>query len=228
MHRFQNGQYHCRSASAARIRRSLTSSPRRSLPVPFLTESFCVKNAASDPAICRATGSIVAAQYGRAGAGATEHRPQHRRRCWKRPTRSRASRETGLTGRIGHAMIPGMIARGRRPPCRDEAEARRPGLLEPDRPELPGIKGLCTQVTAFMDQPSHATGSHQTSAADMEGIVFVGVPHHERRRRFRRGPHRRAGPLPRPGTQPVAISSRPAKASPGGWSSSAIKAPPTE
>jgi Mycobacterial methylenetetrahydrofolate reductase len=86
------------------------------------------------------------------------------------------SAETGLEGRIRHVMIPGMIAE----------EDDRPVPMKPKidvlefwsmlRPELPGVKGLCTQVTAFMDEPSLRQRLTDLRAAGMEGVVFVGVP----------------------------------------------------
>ena len=82
--------------------------------------------------------------------------------------------ESGLEGRIGHVMIPGMIAE----------EDDRPVEMKPKldvldfwsiiKPELPGVNGLCTQVTAFMDEPSLRQRLTDLSAAGMDGIVFVG------------------------------------------------------
>jgi len=84
--------------------------------------------------------------------------------------------EYGLDGRIRHVMIPGMIAE----------EDDRPVAMKPKldvlefwsiiKPELPGVNGLCTQVTAFMDEPSLRTRLTELCAAGMEGVVFVGVP----------------------------------------------------
>src|SRR5215218_2830862 len=64
----------------------------------------------------------------------------------------RCSAEAGLEGRIRHVMIPGMI----------EEDDDRPIEMKPKmdvldfwttiRPELSGVNGLCTQVTAFMDK----------------------------------------------------------------------------
>jgi hypothetical protein len=86
------------------------------------------------------------------------------------------SAEAGIEGRIGHVMIPGMIAE----------DDDRPVAMKPKRdvlefwsvikPELPGVKGLCTQVTAFMDEPSLRQRLDDLGAAGMEGVVFVGVP----------------------------------------------------
>jgi hypothetical protein len=89
---------------------------------------------------------------------------------------TRFSAETGLDGQIGHVMIPGMIAE----------EDDRPVEMKPKldvldfwsliKPVLPTVKGLCTQVTAFMDEPSLRQRLTQLGAAGFEGIVFVGVP----------------------------------------------------
>jgi hypothetical protein len=84
--------------------------------------------------------------------------------------------EYGLDGRIRHVMIPGMIAE----------EDDRPVPMKPKldvldfwsiiKPELPGVNGLCTQVTAFMDELSLRARLTELCAAGMEGVVFVGVP----------------------------------------------------
>jgi methylenetetrahydrofolate reductase-like protein len=83
---------------------------------------------------------------------------------------------SGLEGRIGHVMIPGIIAE----------EDDRPIEMKPKRdvldfwsiikPELLGTRGLCTQVTAFMDEQSLSRRLADLGAAGIEGIVFVGVP----------------------------------------------------
>jgi hypothetical protein len=88
----------------------------------------------------------------------------------------RYSAEFGLDGRIRHVMIPGMIAE----------EDDRPVAMKPKldvlefwsiiKPELPGCNGLCTQVTAFMDEPSLRQRLTDLCAAGMDGVVFVGVP----------------------------------------------------
>lgn len=86
------------------------------------------------------------------------------------------SAETGIEGRIGHVMIPGMIAE----------EGDRPVEMKPKldvlefwsiiKPQLPVVHGLCTQVTAFMDEPSLRRRLTDLLTAGIEGIVFVGVP----------------------------------------------------
>ncbi len=88
----------------------------------------------------------------------------------------RYSAESGLDGRIRHVMIPGMIAEDD-----DRPVPMKPKLDVLDfwsiiKPELPGINGLCTQVTAFMDEPALRRRLTDLTDAGMEGVVFVGVP----------------------------------------------------
>jgi Mycobacterial methylenetetrahydrofolate reductase len=84
--------------------------------------------------------------------------------------------EVGLAGRIGHVMIPGMI----------DEDGDRPVEMKPKmdvldfwqliRPELPGMHGLCTQVTSFLDQEALGRRLAVLQDADFHGIAFVGVP----------------------------------------------------
>ncbi|MCB0949563.1 MAG: hypothetical protein KDB44_09855 [Mycobacterium sp.] len=88
----------------------------------------------------------------------------------------RCSAEAGLAGRVRHVMIPGMI----------EEDGDRPIEMKPKldvldfwsmiKPELPGINGLCTQVTAFMDEPALRTRLSALRDSGFDGIAFVGVP----------------------------------------------------
>ncbi|MDA4108414.1 mycobacterial-type methylenetetrahydrofolate reductase [Mycolicibacterium holsaticum] len=88
----------------------------------------------------------------------------------------RYSAQTGLDGRIGHVMIPGMI----------EEDDDRPVEMKPKldvldfwsvlKPELPGVNGLCTQVTSFLDEPALRQRLAELSGAGFDGIAFVGVP----------------------------------------------------
>ena len=88
----------------------------------------------------------------------------------------RCSAETGLEGRIGHVMIPGMI----------EEDSDRPIEMKPKmdvldfwsiiKPELGAMRGLCTQVTAFLDEPTLRRRLTDLSGAGFDGIAFVGVP----------------------------------------------------
>ena len=89
---------------------------------------------------------------------------------------ARISAESGLAGRIKHVMIPGMI----------DEDDDRPVPMKPKldvleywsliQPELPGLRGLCTQVTAFMDEAALGERLTTLGGAGFEGIVFVGVP----------------------------------------------------
>jgi hypothetical protein len=88
----------------------------------------------------------------------------------------RCAAEAGLEGRIRHVMIPGMI----------EEDDDRPLEMKPKmdvldfwtiiKPELPGVNGLCTQVTAFMDEPTLRQRLADLSDAGFDGMAFVGVP----------------------------------------------------
>ena len=86
------------------------------------------------------------------------------------------SADFGLDGLIGHLMMPGLI----------EEEDDRPIEMKPKldvldfwsiiKPELPGIRGLCSQVTAFMDEQALRQRLGELVGAGIDGIVFVGVP----------------------------------------------------
>lgn len=88
----------------------------------------------------------------------------------------RLAAESGIDGRIRHVLMPGMI----------EEEDDRPVEMKPKldvldfwsmiKPQLPGVRGLCTQVTAFMDEPALRRRLTDLGTAGIEGIVFVGVP----------------------------------------------------
>lgn len=88
----------------------------------------------------------------------------------------RYSSESGLDGRIRHVMIPGMIAEDD-----DRPVPMKPKLDVLDfwsiiKPQLPGMRGLCTQVTAFTDEAALGVRLAELTEAGMEGVVFVGVP----------------------------------------------------
>ncbi|OBK87801.1 hypothetical protein A5649_17210 [Mycolicibacter heraklionensis] len=86
------------------------------------------------------------------------------------------SAQAGIAGRIGHVMIPGLI-----PEDDDRPIEMKPKLDVPDfwsiiRPELPGVHGLCTQVTAFLDESALRTRLASLRQVGFDGIIFVGVP----------------------------------------------------
>ncbi|ATA28496.1 hypothetical protein MLM_2011 [Mycobacterium lepraemurium] len=88
----------------------------------------------------------------------------------------RHSAESGLDGRIRHVMIPGIIAEDDDRPIPMKPKLDVLDFWSVVKPELPGIKGLCTQVTAFMDEQSLHGRLTELCSAGMEGVVFVGVP----------------------------------------------------
>lgn len=88
----------------------------------------------------------------------------------------RYSAESGLDGRIRHVMIPGMIAEDDDRPVAMKQKFDVLDFWSIIAPELPGLRGLCTQVTAFMDEGSLRQRLTDLRAAGMEGVVFVGVP----------------------------------------------------
>jgi Mycobacterial methylenetetrahydrofolate reductase len=86
------------------------------------------------------------------------------------------SADSGLNGRIRHVMIPGMIAEDDDRPVPMQPKLDVLEFWSIIKPELPGLSGLCTQVTAFMDEPALHQRLSDLRAAGMEGVVFVGVP----------------------------------------------------
>jgi hypothetical protein len=86
------------------------------------------------------------------------------------------SQQFGIDGRIGHMMIPGLIAEEDDRPVEMKPKLDVPEFWSAIKPELPGVKGLCTQVTAFMDELVLRERLTTLSAAGIEGVIFVGVP----------------------------------------------------
>jgi hypothetical protein len=88
----------------------------------------------------------------------------------------RFSEEAGLDGRIRHVMIPGMIAEEDDRPVEFKPKLDVLEFWSIIKPELPGVSGLCSQVTPFMDKPSLRQRLTNLVDAGIEGVVFVGVP----------------------------------------------------
>lgn len=86
------------------------------------------------------------------------------------------SSDSGLGGRIRHVMIPGMIAEDDDRPVPMQQKLDVLDFWSIIKRELPSVDGLCTQVTAFLDESSLGNRLHDLSDAGMEGVVFVGVP----------------------------------------------------
>ncbi len=84
--------------------------------------------------------------------------------------------ESGIDGRIGHLLMPGIIAEDEDRPVEMKPKMDVLDFWSMIKPELPGVSGLCTQVTAFMDEASLRHRINDLRGAGIEGIVFVGVP----------------------------------------------------
>src|SRR5690606_16746935 len=88
----------------------------------------------------------------------------------------RCSAEAGLAGRIRHVMLPGRIEEDGDRPIEMKPKLDVHDLRKMIRPELPGLKGLCTQVAAFMDEATLRGRLTELRDSGFEGIAFVGVP----------------------------------------------------
>lgn len=86
------------------------------------------------------------------------------------------SAETGIDGRIRHVMIPGMIHEDDDRPVEMKPKMDVLDYWSIIQPELPGLRGLCTQVTSFLDQEALQQRLTDLSGAGFDGISFVGVP----------------------------------------------------
>ncbi len=86
------------------------------------------------------------------------------------------SRECGIEGKIDHLMIPGMIVEDDDRPVEMKPKMDPLETWKAASPELPGFRGLCTQVTAFLDREALAGRFRELREAGMDGIIFVGVP----------------------------------------------------
>ena len=88
----------------------------------------------------------------------------------------RFAAEYGLTDRLSHVMIPGMIAEDDDRPIEMKPKLDVLDFWQMLQPELPGVKGICTQVTSFLDKGALDQRLTVLGDAGFEGIVFVGVP----------------------------------------------------
>jgi hypothetical protein len=86
------------------------------------------------------------------------------------------SQHCGIAGRIRHVMIPGMIAEEDDRPVEMKPKLDVLEFWSAIKPELPGVSGLCTQVTAFMAEAVLRERLANLRTAGIEGISFVGVP----------------------------------------------------
>ena len=86
-------------------------------------------------------------------------------------------RASGLTDRVRHVMIPGMIAEDPDRPVEMKPRMDTLDFWRAIRPELDGVGGLCTQVTAFHAKAELAARLGELRDAGMDGMgTFVGIP----------------------------------------------------
>ncbi len=84
--------------------------------------------------------------------------------------------DAGLAGRIRHVMIPGMIVEDADRPVEMKPKLDVLDFWSSIGPELPGVAGLCTQVTSFLDPAALQRRVGRLRAAGFDGVIFVGVP----------------------------------------------------
>ncbi len=85
-------------------------------------------------------------------------------------------RATGLGEQLRHVMIPGIIAEDEDRPVAMKPKMDVIDFWKTVRPELAGIKGLCTQVTAFHEKEQLADRLRELRGSGIDGVIFVGVP----------------------------------------------------
>jgi hypothetical protein len=88
----------------------------------------------------------------------------------------RFSAEYGLTDKLSHVLIPGMIVEDDDRPIEMKPKLDVLDFWHMLQPELPAVRGLCTQVTSFLDKAALDQRLTVLGDAGFDGIVFVGVP----------------------------------------------------
>lgn len=89
---------------------------------------------------------------------------------------ARLSAECGVGERLGHVMIPAMIAEDDDRPIEMKPKMDVLEYWSRLQSELPGVRGLCTQVTSFSDETVLRDRLTGLSTAGFDGVIFVGVP----------------------------------------------------
>jgi Mycobacterial methylenetetrahydrofolate reductase len=89
---------------------------------------------------------------------------------------ARFAAQFGLDKVLRHVMIPGMIVEDDDRPIEMKAKLDVLDFWSLIRPDLPGMRGLCTQVTAFTDEEALRHRLTHLTGAGFDGIIFVGVP----------------------------------------------------
>ena len=86
------------------------------------------------------------------------------------------SEACGIKDRIRHLMIPGMIEEDSDRPVQMKPKMDPLDVWKAVSSDVPKMQGLCTQVTAFMEEAALTDRLTNLREAGMDGIVFVGVP----------------------------------------------------
>ena len=81
-----------------------------------------------------------------------------------------------ISAALTHIMMPGIIEEDQGRPIDVRSKMDVLDFWSAIHPQLPGLKGLCTQVSAFSDESRLRTRITELTASGIEGIVFVGVP----------------------------------------------------
>lgn len=89
---------------------------------------------------------------------------------------ARLCAESGIAGRLGHVMLPAMITEDGDRPIEMKPKMDVLDYWQAIQTELPGVRGLCTQVTSFSDEAVLRDRLTDLSAAGFDGVIFVGVP----------------------------------------------------
>ncbi|QRY50793.1 mycobacterial-type methylenetetrahydrofolate reductase [Mycolicibacterium septicum] len=89
---------------------------------------------------------------------------------------ARLATESGVGEQLGHVMIPAMIAEDGDRPIEMKPKMDVLEHWSAIQPQLPGVHGLCTQVTSFSDETVLRARLTDLSAAGFDGVIFVGVP----------------------------------------------------
>jgi hypothetical protein len=84
--------------------------------------------------------------------------------------------EFGLESMINHLMIPGMIEEDGDRPVAMKSKMDPLDTWQAASPHLPGMRGICTQVTAFLNAENLKQRFLHLQGAGIERIIFVGVP----------------------------------------------------
>lgn len=89
---------------------------------------------------------------------------------------ARLCAESAVGARVGHIMIPAMIAEDGDRPIEMKPKMDVIDFWSIIRSEFADIRGLCTQVTSFSDEVALRNRLSRLSDTGIDGVIFVGVP----------------------------------------------------